>query len=353
MLFGFGSKKVLGLDIGTSSIKMAELDVSKRGAALLGFSMMATPEVAVNGGEIVDLASLSEVLSDMVRELGTKRKHVAAALWGSAIIVKKISVQAADKSVLEQQLSWEAEQYIPFDVNEVNLSYKILGPSAAGVEIMDVLLVAARHEYVFKYMEVIGQARLECSILDVAGFALANCFEKNYGVMKGQVVGLMNIGASVTTFVVVDSGEVVFCRDIPVGGLTYTAEIQRGMGVNADEAEAMKLSVSMGQAAPDEAASLIQNAHEGVCEEINASIDFFLNTNQSGGVAQFYLSGGSMALPGLAQAISRVTGTPCEPLNPFFRIKSKGKKLSSSYLSEIQNFAAIAVGLGLRQAGDS
>ncbi len=349
----FKSKKVLGLDIGTSSIKMAELDVSKSGASLLGFSMVGTPEGAIQGGEIVDLGSISDALVEMVAELKTKRKSVSASLWGSAVIVKKISVQAADKNILEQQLSWEAEQYIPFDVNEVNISYQILGSSEAGSDIMDVLLVAARHEYVFKFLELISGAQLECSVLDVPGFALANCFERNYGVIKGQTVALLNVGASVTNFVVIDDGKTVFCRDIPVGGGTYTAEIQRGMGVSVDEAEAMKLSVSTGQAAPDEAQSLIQNAHEGVCEEINSSVDFFLNTNQGGSIVQMYLTGGSVTLPGLAQAISRVTGVPCEPFDPFFRVKPKGKGLSDSYLKEIKNFAAVAVGLGLRQVGDA
>lgn len=349
----FRSKKLIGLDIGSSSIKVAELDASRKKAVLTGFALIPTPPNTLLGGDILEPYSLSQAVAAVVAELKSKRKAVGVGLWGTAIIVKKISIPRMDEKLIGEQIRWEAEQYIPFDINEVNLDYKVLKKTNSSPETMDILLIAARQETVFKYVEVVETAGLHCSVLDVGGFSLANCFEKNYGTVPGQVCVLLNMGASVINIVVVDQGEVTFCRDIPVGGDTYTGDIQKTMNMSLQEAESMKLSASTGQAIPDEVMASIQNTNEMICDEIQGSIDFYLNTTSEGRLDRLFITGGGSRTPGLLSLMGERLKLPCEIMDPFLSIGYDAKKLDAHYVSEIRDFAAIAMGLGLRKEGDS
>ncbi len=349
----FKSDKLIGLDIGTSTIKVAELDVSKRGGTLVGFAMTPTPPQAVVGGDIINPEAIAESVSSLIRELNTKRKNIAAGLWGTSVIVKKISIPKMDEKLIGDQIRWEAEQYIPFDINEVQIEYEILKGSVRSAEAMDILLVAARSENVYKYAEIIAATGLNCSILDVGGFALSNCYFKNYANSESGNAILLNMGASVTNFVAIEHGEVVFCRDVPVGGLTYTGEIQKAMGISFEEAESMKISVSTGQPAPEEVAGIIQTAHEIMIEELQGSIDFYLNTSPGTSLGNCYITGGCSRTPGLIAQLSKKTKLSCEMFNPFQNIGFNDQSLSMSYISQIKDFAAVAMGLGLRKDGDS
>ena len=288
----FGKKKLIGLDIGTSSVKLAELDVSPRQVILNGFSMVPTPPSAVSNGGIVEGELISDSVRQAVSELKTKRKMASSSLWGSSVVVKCISMPRMEENLVGEQIRWEAEQYIPYDINEVNLDYQILsGQAGSANENMEVLLIAATQNAVFKVAEIVERSGLSCSTLDVDGFALANCFEKNYGEEAGTI-GLFNVGSSVTNFVVLKQGEIVFCRDIPVGGGTYTSALHRSMGMSMDEAESMKVSASMGEPTPDEVASVIESTHEIVIEEFKSSLEFFINTGNVQKLTGSYLSGG-------------------------------------------------------------
>lgn len=349
----FGQKKIIGLDIGSTSIKLAELDVSRKGATLQSFAMTPTPPQTMAGGDIVEPTAISEAIAQLVQEVKSKRKSVASGLWGSSVIVKKISVPAMDEDLLSEQIRWEAEQYIPFDINEVNIEYKVLKSLGQNGETMELLLVAARHDSIFRMIETVSASGLNCEILDVSGFALANCFEANYGVIEGQSLGVLNLGSTVTNFVIVESGEVTFCRDIPIGGAHYTSEIQKGMGMSLQEAESMKISASMGQPVPEEVTSLINQSHESIVEEISSSIDFYLSTSQGNPISQCFVTGGGSRISGLVSFMSREVKIPCEIFDPFLNVAVNDKNLSPQYASEIRDFASVAVGLGLRKPGDS
>lgn len=349
----FSNKKVIGLDVGTSTIKLAELDVGRSGAKLVSFGLTPTPAGAVVGGEIMDSQSISNAIRRMLSEVKTKRRHVSTGLWGTAIIVKKITIPRMDESLVAEQIRWEAEQYIPFDVNEVNLEYKILERVNQSAETMDIILIAARQENVFRYAEIVETSGLICSILDVGGFALANCFERNYGILEGQVVGLLNIGASVINFVVFESGEVVFCRDIPVGGATYNSEIQKAMSISVEEAEALKIAYSSGQPGPEEVGKIVQSTHEIVCDEIQGSLDFFRNTSSTGSIGQCFVTGGGSRTGGLIAELSRHIGVQVEIFDPFINISYNDRVFSPDYIAQIRDFSAVAMGLGIRELGDS
>ncbi|MGE4133251.1 MAG: type IV pilus assembly protein PilM [Bdellovibrionales bacterium] len=348
----FQSKKVIGLDIGTANIKMAELDVSRKGATLTNFSIMPTPARAINGGEISDPAAISDAVKALYANLKTKRKMVAVSLWGTAVITKRISIPLMDEKLVAGQIRWEAEQYIPFDINEVNIDYKILREFQASPESMDILLVAARQDTAFLFQDIIQSSGLQCTIIDVTGFALANCFLSNWPAQKGQTAALLNLGAAISNFVVIENGEVIFCRDIPVGGLTYTSEIQKSMGISLEEAEAMKISACTGRAAPEEVGPILQQAHEIIADEVQSSLDFFVNTTPGLPIKQCFVTGGASRTLGLVPFISKHTKLNCEGMDPFRAIKVNERSLSLDFISDIRDFAGVAVGLGLRAPGD-
>lgn len=352
MMSWFGKKKVLGLDIGTTSIKIAELDVSRGGVALLAFGIAPTPPESFVGGDLADSQAISQAIRELVLKIKTKRKSISTGLGGTSVIVKRISIPKMDEKLVAEQIRWEAEQYIPYDINEVNLGYEILKTtSTSNNENMDLLLVAAVQSHVFKYTEAVVAAGLNLTVLDVSGFALANCFKKNYGDMAGQSVALLNIGAGATTMVVLENSEVVFCRDIPVGGLNYTLDLQKGLNVTQEEAEAIKLGVSSGQAVPSEAEKILQSSHELIREEIKASFDFFLNTAKSQKITRCFVTGGGAKVSGFVSQISKIV--PSEKFDPFFGIKVNAKDFSAEYINQVRDFAAVAVGLGLRETGDA
>lgn len=348
----FNSKKVLGLDIGTSSIKIAELDVSRRGAQLNSFGFAPTPTNAVAAGEISDITSVGIAVQGLISEIGSKRKNISTGMWGTAVIVKKITIPKMDPKLIQDQIRFEAEQYIPFDINNISLAHHVLGTSSSE-DTIDLLLIAAQNELVFQYTAVVESTGLKCSVLDVSGFALANCFEANYGKFSRDVVGILNFGASITNFVVIHNGDVVFCRDIPVGGQNYTNEIHKSLGISAQEAEALKLSaVSRRGEVPAEVHSIITSTNDMVTEEVRNSLDFLSATTNGLTLTRCFYTGGSSATTGLIENVSRVTGIPFEPFNPFAKIKANPKKFSRDYLNQISHFAAIATGLGMRQMGD-
>lgn len=349
----FGSRQVVGLDLGTSSVKMVELQSSGRNYKMTNFGMSSIPEGLIDGGEILDPSALSQVILALHKELGIKTKTVCTGMFGGAVIVKKISMPRIDPKLISEQIQWEAEQYIPFDLSEVNLDYHLLDSSKKNSETMDILLVAAKHDYIIRYFEAVEIAGLKCSLIDVNGFALANCFEMNYGRRKDETIALINIGAGVTNLVVVEGGSVVFCRDIPIGGSVYNMEISRELGVSSQEAEELKIGFAQTQSSPVELATVISNTNDMICEEVKDSFKFYEQSKSGSSVTSIFLSGGSVKVPNLIEAISSATGLSCQLMNPLQRVSYNPKGFSEQFISEITPFLPCVLGLGARRLGDS
>ncbi len=349
----FGNKQVIGLDLGTSSIKMVEVLVSGRSYKLNNFGMSAIPEGLIDGGEILDPAALSNIILALHRELGIKCKKVCTGMFGGAVIVKKISMPRIDPKLISEQIQWEAEQYIPFDLSEVNLDYHLLRSHNRNSETMEILLVAAKHDYIIRYFEAIESAGLSCSIIDVNGFALANCFEINYGVRNGETIALINIGAGITNLVVIEDGNVVFCRDIPIGGSLYNMEIARELGVNNTESEELKIGFSQTRESPKELSHVITTTNDMICEEIKDSFKFYDQSQSGKQINSVFLSGGSIKVPSLMEAISNATGLSCQVLNPLQNISVNPRKINSQMASEIIPFLPCVIGLAARKVSDS
>lgn len=349
----FSSKKIVGLDIGASSIKMAELDVGRQGAKLLSFGIASLPPGSVNYGEIQNPDALSASIRQMLQSFQIQRKSVALGLAGTAVIVKKITIPRIDKKLLKDQIRWEAEQYIPFDINSISLDYHLI-QSDNETDMMDILLIACQNDVVTTYANVVQSAGLDLKLADVSGFALANLFEFNYGKFPGQSIALLNIGATTTNFVVVQNGDLIFCRDINVGGQNYTYEIHKELGVSLVEAESLKLTAVRGEGVPDEVHSVMSSVNESIKDEIRGNFEYFSGANNSAQpIQQCFFTGGSGSTPGLVPALSQSIGLSFEPLNPYIRIQPTGKNLTPEYLDQVSPFATIALGLALRKAGDS
>lgn len=347
----FKSKKLLGLDIGSTSIKIAELDASRGGATLQSFVMVPMPPMALGTGEIADLSSVGTILQKVFRDLKSKRNSVAIGMWGTSVLVKRISVPKVDKKLIMEQLKFEAEQHIPFDINNVTLSYHSL-PFSTATDSMDLLLVASQNEVMRQYMQVVESAGHSCPIIDVAGFALANLFEINYGKITNEVVAVFNIGSQVTNFVALQNGEIIFCRDVPVGGGTYNAELSKNFGLTFQESESLKLSVAKGQEVPEGVSQTIAQVNEMIIEEVRNSIDFLSATNQGLKISRCWFTGGGSLTPGLIDKMSKAFDVKSDVLNPFRRIRI-GRKINASYLQQVAPFVSISLGLGLRHVGDS
>ncbi|MCB0378896.1 MAG: type IV pilus assembly protein PilM [Bdellovibrionales bacterium] len=348
----FGGRQLIGLDIGSSSIKMIELKATGKTFKINRFGMAPLPPGLVEGGEVLDPGVLSGIISGLHKELGLRTKHVCSGMFGGAVIVKKISIPRIDPKLISEQIKWEAEQYIPFDLSEVNLDYHLLKSNQSS-ETMDILLVAAKQDFIIRYYEAIESAGLHCSIIDVNGFALANCFEMNYGARNGQTLALINIGSGVSNLVIVDNGEVVFCRDIPIGGNLYNMEIARELGVSQAEAEDLKIGSTRASESPPELSAVISATNEMICDEIRNSFDFYDSSNSGPEVGSIFLSGGSIHIPQLVEAIANGTQKDCQVLNPLQNVEYSAKEFSPDYMNQIAPFLAVSIGLAARKVGDS
>ena len=341
-------KKLLGIDIGMSVTKMAELEFTKKGVELVSITLVPTPPETMSKGDIVNPKALSDMLGDLVRQAKTKRKYGCVSLWGPGVVVKRVSIPQMERKFVSEQIRWEAEQYVQYDVSEVNLGFEILNQNSNPDE-MDILLVAAVQKNVAQYVDILKAAGLECKVIDVSGFALANCFEHNYDFDKSKAYVLANIGAETTNFIGLYKGEVIFYKDIEVGGGVYTSALEGSLNISTEEAENIKLSVGAGDPAPEEADGVLKMAHENIAEAINESVEFFCSTNDIQGIEKCYVTGGGAKVPGFVEHLS--TFFACEKWNPFQKINSE--KIPSEHLEQVRDFSSLAVGLALRQAGDT
>ena len=346
----FGSKLTMAIDIGTSHIKLAEIEETRRGLVLTKFALQPVAQGVISGGEIVDPTNVAQAIEQLVSGAKSKRKHVATAMWGASVIVKKIAMPRMDEKLVAEQIRWEAEQYIPFDINEMSIDHFVLKTKGSS-ESMEVLLIAAKQDFVFRYIEAIEGAGLKCAIIDVVGFALANCFEANYGVLD-EVIGIVNIGSGVTNLVVIEKGNVIFSRDVPVGGFNYTSEINKQMGVSLDEAEALKISASMGQEVPEDVMTIIGITNEQVLDEIKNGFEFFSATSNNSSIAKVFVTGGSQFIPGLVEQIGKSLNIPYEIIDPFLKLGYDPKTISIDHLAQIKAMSPVAIGLALRKLGD-
>jgi len=348
------SKSVVGLDIGSSSVKAVELKPSGKGFRVAAYGAEPVPPDAIVDGAIIDAGAVADAIRHVFERNRTfKGKDVCASLSGNAVIVKKITLPVMTESELDESIYWEAEQYIPFDIQDVNLDYQILdagtGPDARGS--MDVLLVAAKKEKIGDYTGVIAQAGRAAVIVDVDAFALQNAFDVNYGLDASQVVVLLNAGASAININILQGRQSVFTRDISIGGNAYTEAVQKELDLPHEAAEQLKKGVPVDGATFADAEPILRAVSESVLLEVQKTFDFFKATASSDRIDRIVLSGGASRVDGFSDMLHERFGAPVEEFDPFRTIVWDPKKLGRD-ASEHAATAAVAVGLALRKVGD-
>jgi type IV pilus assembly protein PilM len=346
------SKPVVGLDIGSSVVKAVELKPSGKGYKVAAFAVEPVPPDSIVDGAIIDGAAVADAIKRLFENKAFKTKDVAASLSGNAVIVKKINLPVMTEAELSESIYWEAEQYIPFDIQDVNLDYQILTPGTSGEGTMEVLLVAAKKEKIADYTGVISQAGRNAVVVDVDAFALQNAYEVNYGLEPEQVVVLLNAGASAININILAGDQSVFTRDISIGGNAYTEAIQKELNLPFDAAEQLKKGADIDGATFDDAKPVLENMTESVMLEVQKTFDFFKASAASDRIDRVILSGGASRVHGFAEALQERFGTAVESFDPFRQIPFDAQKFGIDDTENILPAVAVAVGLALRKVGD-
>jgi type IV pilus assembly protein PilM len=348
------SKAAVGLDIGSSAVKAVELKPAGKAFRVSAFATEPVPPDSIVDGAIIDGAAVAEAIRRLFENKAFKTKDVAASLSGNAVIVKKISLPVMTEAELAESIYWEAEQYIPFDIQDVNLDYQILdpgtGPDSKGT--MDVLLVAAKKEKIADYTGVIAQAGRQPVVVDVDAFALQNAYEVNYGHDAKAVVVLLNAGASAININILAGDQSVFTRDISVGGNAYTEAVQKELNLPFESAERLKKGEAVDGIGFADVQPVLHAMTENVLLEIQKTFDFFKATAASDHIDKILLSGGASRVDGFIKALEDRFGTSVELLDPFKTVGFEPAKLGVADLEAVVPTAAVAVGLALRRAGD-
>jgi type IV pilus assembly protein PilM len=346
------ARSLVGLDIGSSAVKAIELKPSGKTYKVTAFGSEPVPPDSIVDGAIIDGAAVVEAIRRLFDSRNIKTKEVAASLSGNAVIVKKIALPTMTEAELAESIYWEAEQYIPFDIQDVNLDYQILdaGNPAAGKSTMDVLLVAAKKEKIADYTGVIGQAGRSAVVVDVDAFALQNAYEVNYGFQPGAVVMLLNVGASATNINILQGDQSVFTRDIAIGGNAYTEALQKELNLPFDQADLLKRGQPVDGASFEDARPVLRAVTENVMLEIQKTFDFFKATAASEKVDRVMVSGGGSRAEGFVEMLTERFGAPVDLFDPFKKVAFDAKKFNVA-AEQVGPTVAVAVGLALRRVG--
>lgn len=347
-------KNLVGLDIGSSSVKVVELKDLGKGKGYLVQNVAIerlSPEAIVDGA-IMDAGLVIDAIQKAFSSRKIKSGDVAIALSGHSVIIKKISIPATSEEELAEVIPWEAEQYIPFDVEDVNLAYQVLKSASGGEGNMDVLLVAAKKDKINDYTSVASQAGRNPMLVDVDVFALQNCYELNYDTDDSVGTALVNIGASTTNVAILKGTTSIFWRDISVGGNHYNDAIRKELNLSFDQAEQLKRGEEVDGIPVENVTPIIASVNDFIGTEIQKTLDFFKNTTPGETIEKMVLAGGSSRVPHLKEALGERFGVPVEAMNPFARMQV-ARGLAPETLDEVGASASIAVGLACRKVGDN
>jgi len=348
------SKNLVGLDIGSSAIKLAEIVETSKGLILSRFSQIPLAKGVIVDGAPVEHQELAQKIKQLFKQSGCKRKSIVTSLSGHSVIIKKVTFPSMDEMELRDLIKDEAGKYLPFDSMEtVSYDFQVLGENEFNPNQMDVIIVAAKNEIVNSYADAIQQAGYLPVIMDVDSFALETMCEENYAFEDNEMVVLVNIGASITNINVLRGGTSVFTRDFMLAGNSITEALGQKMGVAFEEAERIKIEGPNGGVATEkEFWESILHYAEPICAEIERSVDYFRSTYGGEYLRRILLSGGSARIPGLVSDLTHRLGVEAEIANPFKKIGYDKNALGQATIEEIIPIAAVGVGLALRRVDD-
>ena len=340
-------KNLIGVDIGSSSIKLCEIKESRGKRSLVRFAYEPLPPETIVDGQIINSGEVVEALGRLFHK--ERRRNVALRISGHSVIIKKIPMPLMTTGELAEQINWEAEQHIPFDLHEVRLDYQVLNRREDAGQ-MDVLLVAAKKEEINDLTNLVIEAKLKPMVVDLDAFCIQNVFEGAYGEVAPQdTVVLIHIGASITTVNIIADGTTAFTRDITNGGNAITSEIQRAMSISREEAEAYKCGGDGFGIVPKEVPGIVAGVVDQLAGEIQRSLDFYLATSGERRINNIFCSGGTANIRALLDGIGQRSGVNVSLLDSLLVAAPDPKKVTAEMIEGRMPQAAVAMGLALRK----
>lgn len=343
-------KNLIGVDIGSSAIKVCQLKESRKGYGLIRLGFTPLPPQSIVDGHVMNSQAVIEGLGRVFAEARIKQREIALSISGQAVIIRKISVPMMTAAELDEQIQWEAEQHIPFDIKDVHVDYEVLKRRPEAGQ-MDLLLVAAKRDEINDYTQIARSAKLKPLVVDIDAFTVQNLFELSRGMPPDQTFAIINVGASLASINIVSRGVSAFTRDIANGGNYITEQIQRQLNVSFEQAEEFKCA-SVGAApgaVPAQVAQVIETVCDSIAGEIQRSLDFFMATSGEPEMHRIYLTGGSSNLPALPVAVSRRSRVPVEVFEPMERITVEAKEVNQELLRARVAQFSVALGLSMRK----
>jgi type IV pilus assembly protein PilM len=345
-LFGRNATTV-GLDIGSGLIKLVAISHASGGPVLTKVAFTSVVNDAIVEGEIMDPAIVAEAIKGLMASSGLKTKKVVVAVGGRDVIIKKIAMDRMKEAEAREVIRWEAEQHVPFDMDNVELDFQILDPEAEGLQ-MTVLLVAAKRELVEHKLTLLSDIGLEAGVIDVDAFALHNAFEVNYPEAMRGVVGLVNIGHETTNINILDDGVPVLTRDIPIGTRRFKEDLQRERGLSADEAEAVLRGTDAANEALD---PLLESRGEELAVGIERAAAFLQSSSRSAnGIGRIFTTGGGARIPRLNKVLSDRLRIPVQLANPIEKLQVADGVFDRFPVDEVAPLLMLPIGLALRSA---
>ncbi len=345
---GISKKSMVGLDIGSSSVKAVELQGKSGSFQLVSLGYENLQPDSIVDGQIMELNNVSNVIANIFNEHKIATIRVAAGVSGHSVIVKNIVLPQMSEDELQESFSWHAEEHIPFDISDVNLDYQITGNSS---DALHVLLAACKRDKIANLKQAIQLAGKQPAVIDVDAFALQNCYELNYQPQPGQIVALLNVGASTTNINILNGTRSVFTRDASVGGNQYTGLLQKELGLTFEQAEGVKRGMALPEgSAPRSIEPILETVSDILALEIQKTMDFYRATAEDGesAVQKILISGGGSKLTGLMEYLAHRFEIPVEVFDPFRQIRVDARSFDPDYMREVVPEMAIAVGLALR-----
>ena len=343
-------KNLVGVDIGSSAIKVCQLKESRKGYGLVRLGYVPLAPQAIVDGHVMNAQAIVDGLGRVFAEAKIRQREVALSISGQAVIIRKITVPLMTANELDEQIQWEAEQHIPFDIKDVHVDYEVLRRRPEAGQ-MDLLLVAAKRDEINDYTQIAKNAKLKPLVVDIDAFTVQNLFEVTRGIPPDQTFAIINVGASLASINIISRGASAFTRDIGNGGNYITEQIQRKLGVSFEQAEEFKCaSVAAGPGGvPAQVMDTIEQVCDSIAGEIQRSLDFFLATSGEGEMHRIYLTGGSSSLPALGAAVGRRSRVAVELIQPLERITVEAKEVNTELLRLRAAQFCVALGLAMRK----
>src|SRR5688572_10476186 len=339
-------KNLIGVDIGSSSIKVCQVRETRKSYTLVNFGYAPLPPQAIVDGQVMDGNTVADTLQQIWSSARIRQREVSLGVSGQSAIIRKITVPMMTPAELAEQIQWEAEQHIPFDIKDVQIDYEVLRRRPEAGQ-MDLLLVAAKKDEIQDYAQLARDAKLRPQVVDIDAFTIQNIFEFSRGLPPEQTVALINVGASLSTLNIVARGVSTFTRDIANGGNLISDEIRKRLGISFEQAEDFKCGRAEAGAPPFQVAQVMESVIDSIAGEIQRSLDFFMATSGEAEIARIFLMGGTARIPLLPQAIERRARVQVEVFSPLEKIGVDSSLVDPTAMASLDAQLAVALGLAM------